>query len=286
MTREKNVLVILTNEAFLPRGGKGRYSWIDDQWSTIHDPSASEQATDDSALQSAFTETHRLTGIDALEVGYFWLILKRHLNMNVTFCSPRGGAVAVDPTSFDMAQRDDKLKDKVRNDKEFMEKLTHTLPIRWVNPKEYSMCLIPGRHGALFDLPECREVEKCIETIWSNDGYVCAIGHGVAALLNVKTKHGQYLLKDKRVTCFSNAEEKEKHFNDYLPYLLEDKVRARGAHVDTDKPFTPHVVTDDENNLITAQSFPSIKQFMKEIAEKTSKRTGSKSVDIEAVKWQ
>lgn len=278
---EKNALVILTNEAFLPRGGKGRYSWVDDQWSTIHDPSAADQP--ESALQEAFTRTHRLTGIDALEVGYFWLILKRHLNMNVTFCSPRGGAVAVDPTSFDMAQRDEKLKDKVRNDKEFMEKLTHTLPIRWVDPSEYSICLIPGRHGALFDLPECREVEKCIETIWENDGHVCAIGHGVAALLNVKSKQGEYLLKNKRVTCFSNAEEKEKRFDDFLPYLLEDKVRERGAHVDTTKPFTPHVIVDDENNLITAQSFPSIKQFMQKIAEKT--QTSNKNIDIEAIKW-
>jgi len=281
MTTDKSALVILTNEAFLPKGGKGRYQPSDDQWATVHDP---KQGGNPTELEATFTRTHRLTGIDALEVGYFWLVLKRHMNIDVTFCSPRGGAVAVDPASFEMAQKDEKLKDHLRTDSEFMEKICHTLPIKWIDPTEYSIVLIPGRHGAMFDLPECDTVEEVIETIYENNGWICAIGHGVSALLNVQTKQGEYLLKNKRITCYTNAEEKEKRFDDFLPFLLEDKVRERGAQIDTTKPFTPHVVVSEHDRLITAQSFPSIKQFMQKITEKTMAGK-NKALDIENLRW-
>ena len=291
-TNKKNALVILTNEAFLPKGGRGRFrSFEGQQWATVHDPAEdpnnenNNENENEDELEQAFTRTHRLTGIDALEVGYFWLTLRKHLNMNVTFCSPRGGAVAVDPSSFEMAERDEKLQSKIRNDKEFMAKLTHTYPIKWIDPTKFDLCLIPGRHGALFDLPECRTVEECIEQIWQNDGYVCAIGHGVAALLNVKSsKHGEYFLKNKRVTCFTNAEEKEKRFDDFLPYSLEEKVKERGAHLDNTKPYTPHVVVDKENRVITAQSSPSIKEFMKRICETCTTSQG-KNIDMDSMRW-
>ena len=230
-----------------------------------------------------FSKMHRLTGIDALEVGYFWLVLKRHLDYDVTFASPRGGAVALDPMSLELANKDEKLKDKLRNDREFMERVSHTMPIRWINPKDYQVVLVPGRHGALFDLPECRDVASCISEIWSNDGWVCAIGHGVAALLNVKTDKGEYFVKNKTITCYSNAEEREKRFDDYLPYLLEDKLKERGAKIDNAGPFKPHVVEDEKDRIITGQSFPSIKQFVAKIAEKTA---GKKPFDVEQVQWK
>lgn len=279
---EKRALVILTNEAFLPKGGRGRFRADDpiNQWATVHEPSPDRPAD----IDDSFTRMHRLTGIDALEVGYFWMVLKRHLKMDVTLASPRGGAVAIDPMSFEMAQKDEKLKDHLRDDKEFMEKLSHTLPIKWVDANEYSICLLPGRHGALFDLPECSAVSECIQTIYENGGWVAAIGHGVAGLLNVKasSKSNDYLLKNKRITCFSNDEEKEKRFDEFLPYFLEDKVKERGAQVEISKPFMPNVVISEQDRLITAQSFPSIKKFVQKIAEKVSP---SHKMDIEAIQW-
>ena len=276
----KKVLILLTNEAFLPKSGRGRYSELA-SWTTIH-----ETAGGSFASAEDFTKMHKWTGVDAYEVAYFWLAFRRHFNCEVTFCSPRGGSVSLDPSSYELVESDSKLCDRLKNDKEFMSSISHTYPVKWINPEEYDVCLIPGRHGAMFDLTECREVSSCIARIYENGGWIGAIGHGVSALLNVKSSSSSsseqqqsssnYLISNKRVTCPSNAEEREKRFDEYLPFLIEEKCRERGAKVDTSKPFAPHVVV--EERLITGQSSPSIKQFISKFADHLGKSENIKDL--------
>lgn len=274
MTKEiKKVLILLTNEAFLPKSGRGRYSSELASWTTIHESTY--------ASVEEFTKTHKWTGVDAYEVAYFWLAFRRHLNCDVTFCSPRGGSVSLDPTSYEQVENDSKLCERLKNDKEFMSSISHTYPVKWINAEEYDVVLIPGRHGAMFDLTECRDISCCISRVYENGGWVGAIGHGVSALLNVKSSSSassshEYLISNKHLTCPSNAEEREKRFDEFLPFLIEEKCRERGAKVETSKPFSPHVVTDER--LITGQSSPSIKQFISKFAEHLGKHEDIKDL--------
>lgn len=284
----KKALVILTNEAFLPKGGHGGHpspSSHNQQKSVCNVPYGPSAWTSpiptihqapmvhpsDLEPEDAFAEMHRKTGIDILEVGYFWLHLYRQHKIEVTFASPRGGPVALDPFSIDSMEKDDKLKRELKDDREFMLKLGHTYPISWVDPKKFDLVLVPGGHGAMFDLPEHDHVADCVSKIYQAGGYICAIGHGASALINVKDPRStnEYIIKGKRLTCYSNDEEREKRLEHYLPFLLEDKLRERGAKVETAKPFQPNVIVDER--ILTAQSWPSITQFVEKIVAEMRK---------------
>lgn len=53
---------------------------------------------------------------------------------------------------------------------------------------------------------------------------------GPTAFVNVKDpKTGEPLVKGKKVTCFSNDEEKQAGLVDEIPALVEDELRAKGA---------------------------------------------------------
>jgi putative intracellular protease/amidase len=291
----KRALVILTNEAFIPKCGRGGHreqpgsnyemmatpgkqpvvmsspsSWTPNITS-VHSPTVDPN-------EEIFAKMHHKTGVDILEVGYFWTHFFRENRIELTFASPRGGAVALDPLSIDSVEKDDRLKNRLKEDREFMMKLGHTYPISWVDLEEFDIVLVPGCHGALFDLSEHPDVAKAITTVYNRGGYICCIGHGCAALINAKASPHypsttpnptEYLIKNKKITCYTNEEEKQKRYEEYLPFMLEDKLEERGAKVEHGKPFQSFVITDER--LITAQSWPSIQEFVKKITEKISK---------------
>lgn len=283
----KKALVILTNEAFLPQGGRGggphpraltepngmpsesAGKYAPSSWTTPITTTFPK-----SPVASAnFTDVHKQTGVDIMEVGYLWMCLAKENNFDLTFCSPRGGAISYDPASIKALERENsRMADEIWDEETLMSKLNHTYPCEWVRPEDYDMVIIPGSHGTMFDLPEHNEVAKCISRVYNNDGTVCAIGHGVAALLNVRceeTNHHHrgtatdYLLKGKRITCFSKEEEEKVRLEKFIPYHIDEKARERGAEVETGRPFEPKVVVDER--LITAQSYPSIHEFIKAI---------------------
>lgn len=306
---KKKILVILTNEAFIPSTGRGgRYP------SPPSNPQHSKREYDDfspsgwtspltsiqdppSLLQNAnpdeFTRNHRSTGADIYEIGYFWMKFRKEQGIEMVFASPRGGPIPFDPISIESMEGDDKLKNQLKEEKELMNKLGHTFPISWIrNPEEYDLVLIPGGHECMFDLPEHKEIGRIISRVYENGGLVGAIGHGVSALLNARKEEneereredrerkergsiekreerGEYLIKGKRITCFTSTEEREKKYEQYLPYNLEEKLKERGARVEMGKPFQPFVISDDR--LITGQSWPSIHEFVKKIQEECKK---------------
>lgn len=187
--------------------------------------------------------------------------------MDLVFATPRGGPVAADPLSMERIEKDSKLRDNLREEREFIAKMGHTIPISWVKPEEFKLCILPGGHGAMFDLPEHDDIACTVSEIYTKGGWIAAIGHGVAGLLNAKTSRrgGEYILKGKRVTCFSREEERQVGFDKFLPYTLEERVKERGAKVDTKKPFESYVVVDER--LITAQNAPSVHEFVEKITD-------------------
>lgn len=280
----KKALVILTNESFLPQSGRGSPSYSQ--------PIKSEQTDEDvtrfapSTWQSPMTTTHaptkvpsetdefntlhRPTGVDILEVGHLWFKLAKQENWELTFATPRGGAVAIDPLSIKAL--DKKFADEIWHDSCLMAKLNHTYPVAWVDPKEYQCVVIPGSHAAMLDLPECHTVSKTIARVWQEAGCIAAIGHGVAALLNVREDESRsrccstdYLVSGKRLTCYTQEEEEKAKLSRFVPYSIEELARKRGAKLEKGRPFESKVVVDESEHgkcLITAQSYPSIHDFI------------------------
>lgn len=308
----KKILVILTNESFLPHDGHGSRSYAE-----VVSPAANSYAPStwispitathgprrDEADPAAFSAKHRPTGVDILEVGNLWFKLADSEKWELTFASPRGGAVAIDPMSIRAMDRS--MADRIWHEGALMCKLNHTYPLAWLRPEEYDAVIIPGAHAAMLDLPHCKIVSKTIAEIWEESGCVAAIGHGVAALLNVRCDgdhdgddngsssdsseddghdddhsgkmphrprhHGKYLIKDKRIACFTKEEEEKSHLQPFLPYSLESALRKRGAKLQTTKAFHPQVIVEEcersGKTLITAQSYPSIHELIDRIVE-------------------
>jgi putative intracellular protease/amidase len=234
------------------------------------------------AIDEESTETK--TGFDIKEVGYLWTCLQKAANVELVFATPKGGEAPIDPKSMEEAKNDEQLKDFFKN-RAFLDQFKHTKSLEDIlreeeeeernaggrpGKKRYACVIVPGSHGAMIDLPECKTVQKVMECILKSNGHVATIGHGLAAMLNVRNVTSSalkedYFLKDKKVTCFTNDEEKKLNYAEQLPFFLEDRVRERGAKMEKSDPFTPKVV--EEQQLLTAQNHQSIKEWIKKITE-------------------
>ncbi|NTW15980.1 MAG: type 1 glutamine amidotransferase domain-containing protein, partial [Syntrophaceae bacterium] len=91
-----------------------------------------------------------------------------------------------------------------------------------------------------------------IEAFVKADKPVGAVCHAPAALVNVRGKDGEYLVKSKRVTGFSNAEEEAVGMTTAVPFLLENRLKERGGIYSKGADWAPCVQVDGK--LVTGQN--------------------------------
>jgi putative intracellular protease/amidase len=165
----------------------------------------------------------------------------------VDFISPLGGRAPLDGVKMD-----DPLNITWMNNAVFISKLEHTLRPWQVCAEEYSAIYFAGGHGAMFDFPENKNLQKITAEIFENDGVVAAICHGVAGLVNVHLPDGSLLIQGHKLTCFSNEEEKAVGFERLVPFLLQTRLQERGAQVVALPNFSENVVVS--GRLVTGQN--------------------------------
>lgn len=87
---------------------------------------------------------------------------------------------------------------------------------------------------------------QLIQKFWAADKPVSAVCHGPTVFLEVMdTKTGEPLVKGKKVTCFSNEEEKQAGLVDEIPFLVETQLKAKGATFENKRePWGEEVVVD------------------------------------------
>lgn len=167
----------------------------------------------------------RATGLWLGEAVHFVKKVKE-AGYEVDYVSPKGGYTPIDPHSLAMAEPVDW---EWYHDKDFMNKLGSTLKPEEVNPDNYAVIYYAGGHGVVWDFPENKQLQKISQRIYANGGIVSSVCHGAAGLLNIKLDNGEYLIKDKQVTGFSNEEEQLAELDQYVPFLTEDELIKRGA---------------------------------------------------------
>jgi len=59
----------------------------------------------------------------------------------------------------------------------------------------------------MWDFPDDPDVHRMAREMYERNKIVAAVCHGPVALLNVKLSSGEYLVKDKEIAVFTNAEE-------------------------------------------------------------------------------
>lgn len=204
------------------------------------------------------------TGYYLGEVSHPWEVL-HHAGYEIDFVSPKGGTPPVD--GFDLK---DPVNKEFWENKEYKSKIDHSLTPAQVNPKEYSTIFYAGGHGAMWDFADNKELAKIASTIYENGGIVAGVCHGPAGLVNIKLNNGKYLVDGKKINAFTNEEEAAVKLTDVVPFLLENKLKERGAKFEKSGLWQNHVVTDQR--VITGQNPQSAKSVGEAILKELNNR--------------
>lgn len=201
--------------------------------------------------QATMGDTTEPTGVwfEELSTPYYAFI---DAGAEVDLASISGGKIPIDPRSM---QADDNNPPSVRRfmqDKAAMAKLTDSFKIDGISASGYSAVFLPGGHGTMWDLPQSTQLGELLTKAWAEGKVVSAVCHGPAGLINAKDTHDQPLIAGKRVSAFSNSEEHAAGLADKVPFMLENKIRALGAHYENGSDFAPFAIRDGK--LITGQN--------------------------------
>ncbi|WP_169544927.1 type 1 glutamine amidotransferase domain-containing protein [Sneathiella aquimaris] len=175
----------------------------------------------------------------------------RDAGFELTLASPEGGQPPLDPKSDDPASQTEDTR-RFQGDHEANEALANTKKISEVTSGDFDAVFYPGGHGPMFDLVSDANSIRLIEEFWATDKIVSAVCHAPIALANAKEKSGDYLVKNRKVTGFTNSEEAAVGLTGVVPQLLEDTLKDRGGDFHKSDDWAPFVVQD--GNLITGQN--------------------------------
>ena len=175
--------------------------------------------------------------------------------ITIDVATPLGGQPPIDPKSeeTDAVTADSK---RYNNDKELLEKMKYTHKLASINQADYDAVFYPGGHGPLWDLAEDKNSIALIEAFYNNNKPVAFVCHSPGVLKNVKV-NGDYLVKGKKVTGFSNSEEEAVGLTKIVPFLLEDRLSQNGGIYTKKENWQPYAVED--GLLITGQNPASSK---------------------------
>ncbi len=208
-------------------------------------------------------DTGQETGYYLGEVSHPWEVLHK-AGYEIDFVSPKGGTPPVD--GFDLK---DPVNKEFWENKEYKNKIDHSLQPSQVNPNDYSTIFYAGGHGAMWDFADNTELAAIASKIYENGGIVAGVCHGPAGLVNIKLNNGKYLVDGKKINAFTNEEESEVKLTNVVPFLLEDKLKERGAKFEKSGLWQNHVVTDQR--VITGQNPQSAKSVGEAILKELNK---------------
>lgn len=179
--------------------------------------------------------------------------------IQVTVASPKGGAVPLDP----------KTEPNEKQQKEWapaIESLRSSVTLESVKDQSFDAIYLPGGHGPMMDLAHDGTLHNLVARHDSAGKLVAAVCHGPAALVNAKRHSGEPFFKGRRVTGFTNTEERLAGLKDVVPFLLEDRMKEAGADFHSALvPMMSH--TEMDGNLLTGQNPHSSSALAKKMVE-------------------
>ncbi len=208
--------------------------------------------------------THFVHAIE--EAGHTWEL-----------CSPEGGDIPLDPTSLGwmFMTASDKL---LHADAGFMKHLTNTKASAEVDATNFDAIYYAGGHGTMWDFPDDPNLNRIAAEIYERGGFVAAVCHGVAGLLNIARSDGSSLIDGIKVTGYSDFEEKLAGVLENVPYSMQGALSEKGALYEKAwLPFISHVCVD--RRVITGQNPRSARMVGQALARLVARQQSSKSTD-------
>jgi putative intracellular protease/amidase len=206
-------------------------------------------------------DTGKKTGFWLEEFAAPYYVLK-DAGAAITLASPKGGQPPLDPKSA-LPENLSELTKRLRADNTAQAALANTRKLASVSADDFDAVFYPGGHGPMWDMPDNVTSIALIEAFVNADKPVAAVCHAPVAFVNVRGKDGEYLVKGKRVTGFTNAEEKGAGLTTVVPFLLEDRLKERGGLYSKGANWAPYVQVDGK--LVTGQNPASSESAAKEL---------------------
>lgn len=183
----------------------------------------------------------------------------------LTLASIKGGAVPIDPKSREPDGGVPASVERFLADPQAVAAAKSTLAIGEIHTLDYDVIFLPGGHGTMWDLPGNGALARAVGAALEAGRVVAAVCHGPAGLVSAKTDGGRPVVEGKRVSAFTDSEERAVGLIEVVPFLLEARLRALGAQVEKGPDFQPFAVRD--GNLITGQNPASSEQVAKLVLE-------------------
>ncbi len=193
--------------------------------------------------------------------------------VDITLASPKGGQPPLDPKS-DLPENQTEASKRFQTDAAAQAVLATTIKLADASADDFDAIFYPGGHGPMWDLPDNPLSIALIEAFVKAGKPVGAVCHAPVSLVNVRGTDGQYLIKGKRVTGFSNSEETAVGLSAIVPFLLEDRLRERGGIYDKGADWSPFIQVDGK--LVTGQNPASSALVAEELLKllELSKKSG------------
>lgn len=187
-------------------------------------------------------------GFEMDEFAHAYLVLRAN-GLGVEVASPAGGPVEAD--RFD--PQEDHIQ-ALMADPSAPALLKATRRTQDVQPGEHQAIFVIGGKGAMFDLPKDAALQRLLGAHHERGGVLAAVCHGPAAFAAVTRADGQPLVAGRRVTGFTDEEEKVfgKKWSQAYPFWLETRLREQGARWEEAALMMPKWVVD--GRLVTGQN--------------------------------
>jgi putative intracellular protease/amidase len=195
-------------------------------------------------------DTGKKTGfwIEEFANPYYTLLDK---GAKITIATPKGGAAPIDPSS-ETEDAKTEATDRYYKDAEAKKRIATTKKLSEINPDDFDAVFYPGGHGPLWDLANDATSIALIEKFNTQKKPIAFVCHAPGALKDVKDANGNPLVKGKKVTGFTNSEEKAVQLTDVVPFLVEDMLKANGGIYSKKEDWAVYALQD--GNLITGQN--------------------------------
>merc|ERR1712194_771506 len=166
---------------------------------------------------------------------------------DVSICSISGGDVPIDQGSLSetfITESDKRMAAENNVALKGVPKLAA------MDAASFDIVFFAGGHGTCVDFPT-EELGQVIAACFEKNRVVASVCHGPNCLVKAMV-NGEPVIKGKRVTGFSKAEEEILGLTLKVPFLLQDKLTELGGIYSNGDPWSHYAVADGK--LVTGQN--------------------------------
>lgn len=172
----------------------------------------------------------------------------------VTIATPGGRPAPVDPASLDPetvggAARAAEFGDYLER---IAGELSSPVAIADARAEEVDALVLPGGHGPMSDLARDADLGRLLVAADAAGRTIAPFCHGPAGLLSAIDGAGGFAFAGRRLTAFTDEEERTGGLGANAPWLVAARLRDLGAIVEDGPAWSSHVVED--GTLVTGQN--------------------------------